>query len=140
MFRERILEEKKKLGISTKSMSERSRMHVQEETIGRVLNGKTAELSTYFSSYDKGWHDAVGTFTYDGRDTIKFNIDLGTCIIPNESKITLKHAVVTESASIYEAGKTVIILGLWYDKLNSYGELSTERIWLKRERPDMSSK
>lgn len=43
MFRERILEEKKKLGISTKSMSERSRMHVQEETIGRVLNGKTAD-------------------------------------------------------------------------------------------------
>lgn len=43
MFRERILEEKKKLGISTKSMSERSRMHIQEETIGRVLSGKTAD-------------------------------------------------------------------------------------------------
>lgn len=43
MFRERLIEEKEKLDISTKSMSERSRMHIQEETICRVLKGKTAD-------------------------------------------------------------------------------------------------
>ena len=43
MFRERILEEKKKLGISAQSMSERSRMHITEETISRVLSGKTSD-------------------------------------------------------------------------------------------------
>ncbi len=43
MFRERIVEEKKKLGITAKSMSERSRMHTPEETISRVLSGKTAD-------------------------------------------------------------------------------------------------
>lgn len=43
MFRERINEEKKKLGVSTKSMSERSRLHTSEETMGRVLTGKTSD-------------------------------------------------------------------------------------------------
>lgn len=43
MFRDRILEEKKRLGISTKSMSERSRLHTSEETIGRVLTAKTSD-------------------------------------------------------------------------------------------------
>lgn len=43
MFRERIVEEKKKLGITAKSMSERSRMRTPEETISRVLSGKTAD-------------------------------------------------------------------------------------------------
>lgn len=43
MFRERIIEEKKRLGISAKSMSERSRLHTPEETISRVLSGKTAD-------------------------------------------------------------------------------------------------
>lgn len=43
MFRERIVEEKKKLGITAKSMSERSRLHTPEETISRVLSGKTAD-------------------------------------------------------------------------------------------------
>lgn len=43
MFRERIVEEKKKLGITAKSMSERSRIHTPEETISRVLSGKTAD-------------------------------------------------------------------------------------------------
>lgn len=41
MFRDRIKEEKKILNISAKSMSERSRMHIPEETISRVLSGKT---------------------------------------------------------------------------------------------------
>ena len=43
MFRERIIEEKKRLNITAKSMSERSRMHIPEETISRVLSGKTAD-------------------------------------------------------------------------------------------------
>ena len=43
MFRDRIKEEKKKLNISSKSMSERSMMHIPEETISRVLSGKTVD-------------------------------------------------------------------------------------------------
>lgn len=43
MFREIINEEKKRLGISAKSMSERSTLHIPEETISRVLSGKTAD-------------------------------------------------------------------------------------------------
>lgn len=43
MFRDRIKEEKKRLNISSKSMSERSRMHIPEETISRVLSGKTID-------------------------------------------------------------------------------------------------
>lgn len=43
MFRDRIKEEKKKLNISAKSMSERSRMRIPEETISRVLTGKTID-------------------------------------------------------------------------------------------------
>lgn len=41
MFRERIKEEKKKLGISAKSMSDRSGIHLSEETISRILSAKT---------------------------------------------------------------------------------------------------
>lgn len=43
MFRERLNEQKKILGISTKAMSERSRLHIPEETMCRVLTGKTAD-------------------------------------------------------------------------------------------------
>lgn len=43
MFRDRIKEEKQRLNISAKSMSERSRMHIPEETISRVLSGKTVD-------------------------------------------------------------------------------------------------
>ena len=43
MFRERILEAKKRLNITAKSMSERSRMHILEETVSRILSGKTAD-------------------------------------------------------------------------------------------------
>lgn len=43
MYRERIKEEKKRLNISAKSMSERSRMGTPEETISRLLSGKTAD-------------------------------------------------------------------------------------------------
>ena len=43
MFRERILEEKKRLNLSVKTMSDTSRLHLPEETISRVLSGKTAD-------------------------------------------------------------------------------------------------
>jgi transcriptional regulator with XRE-family HTH domain len=62
MFRERILEEKKKLGISNKSMSERSKLHLPEETISRFLNAKTLDpgISTVL---DVG--DTVGLLPYE---------------------------------------------------------------------------
>ena len=43
MFRERILEEKKRLNLSTRTMADMSRLHLPEETISRVLSGKTAD-------------------------------------------------------------------------------------------------
>ena len=43
MFRDRILEEKKRLNLSAKTMSDTSRLHLPEETISRVLSGKTAD-------------------------------------------------------------------------------------------------
>ena len=43
MYQERILEAKKAQGISTKTMSERSALHLPEETISRFLNGKTSD-------------------------------------------------------------------------------------------------
>lgn len=46
MFRERILEEKKRLNLSAKTMADTSRMHLSEETISRFLSGKTADPGT----------------------------------------------------------------------------------------------
>ena len=43
MFRERILEEKKRLNLSVKTMADTSRLHLPEETISRVLSGKTVD-------------------------------------------------------------------------------------------------
>ena len=43
MYRERIVEEKKRANISTKTMSDMSHLHLPEETIRRVLSGKTAD-------------------------------------------------------------------------------------------------
>ena len=43
IFRERLNEEKKKLSISTRSMSERSKLQIPESTIKRVLNGDTVD-------------------------------------------------------------------------------------------------
>lgn len=62
MFRDRIIEEKKKLGISVKSMSERSKLHIPEETMSRVLNAKTLDpgVSTVL---DIG--DTVGLLPYE---------------------------------------------------------------------------
>lgn len=49
MLCQRILEEKKRLGISAKTMSERSILHLTEETISRFLSGKTCDpgVKTY---------------------------------------------------------------------------------------------
>lgn len=43
MFRERILEEKKRLNLSTKTMADTSRLHLSKETIGRVISGETSD-------------------------------------------------------------------------------------------------
>ena len=43
MFRERISEEKKRLNLSARTMSDTSRLQLPEETIRRVLSGKTAD-------------------------------------------------------------------------------------------------
>ena len=45
MYRQRILDEKKRLNLSARSMSDLSKLHVQEETISRFLSGKTADPS-----------------------------------------------------------------------------------------------
>jgi transcriptional regulator with XRE-family HTH domain len=41
MYRERIAEEKKRLNLSARTMSDLSRLHILEETISRFLSGKT---------------------------------------------------------------------------------------------------
>lgn len=43
MFRERILEEKQRLNFSTKTMADMSRLQLSEETIRRILSGKTGD-------------------------------------------------------------------------------------------------
>lgn len=44
MYRERILEEKKRLNLSVKSISDMSPLHLTEETISRFLSGKTSDI------------------------------------------------------------------------------------------------
>ena len=41
MYRQRILDEKKRLNLSARTMSDLSRLHILEETISRFLSGKT---------------------------------------------------------------------------------------------------
>lgn len=62
MYRDRINEEKIRLGITAKSMSDRSKLHLPDETISRVLSGKTADpgVSTVL---DIG--DTVGLAPYE---------------------------------------------------------------------------
>lgn len=62
MFRERIAEEKKKLGITAKSMSERSKTHIPEETISRILSGRTGDPGVR-TVLDMG--DTVGLLSYE---------------------------------------------------------------------------
>lgn len=44
MYRERVIEEKKRLNLSAKSMSDRTKLHITEETISRFLSGKTSDI------------------------------------------------------------------------------------------------
>ena len=44
MYRDRILEAKLALGLSSKQMAERSKLHTTEETIHRFLTGKTNDV------------------------------------------------------------------------------------------------
>ena len=44
MYRDRILEAKAALGLSSKQMAERSKLHTTEETIHRFLTGKTNDI------------------------------------------------------------------------------------------------
>ena len=62
MFRERIIEQKKKLNISARSMSERSKLHLPEETVSRMLSGKT-ENPGVLTVLDVG--DTVGLAPYE---------------------------------------------------------------------------
>ena len=43
MFRERILEEKKRLNLSVKTMAYKSRLQLSEETVNRIITGKTSD-------------------------------------------------------------------------------------------------
>lgn len=43
MLRERVIEEKTRRNLSTKTMADTSRLHLPEETIRRFLSGKTAD-------------------------------------------------------------------------------------------------
>jgi transcriptional regulator with XRE-family HTH domain len=44
MYRDRILEEKKRLNLSARSMADMTKLHLTEETISRFLSGKTNDI------------------------------------------------------------------------------------------------
>lgn len=54
MYRDRVIEQRKILGLSLKAMSERSKLHLPEETISRFLTNKTSDprLSTVLDVCD----------------------------------------------------------------------------------------
>jgi hypothetical protein len=54
MFRERILEEKKRLNLTAKAMSTASKLHTPEETISRVLNAKKTQAPRIDTVLDIG--------------------------------------------------------------------------------------
>lgn len=63
MYRDRINEQKKMLGISNKTISERSKLHLPEETISRFLSNKNTH-DAYISTLEDVC-DAVGMQTYE---------------------------------------------------------------------------
>ena len=79
MYRDRILEQKKMLGISIKTMSERSKLQLPEETISRFLSNKThdARVSTMLDVCE-----TVGLAPYelfmDARTAAEFKLFLET--------------------------------------------------------------
>lgn len=44
MYRDRIIEEKKRLNLSARSMADMTKLHLTEETISRFLSGKTNDI------------------------------------------------------------------------------------------------
>lgn len=109
-----------------------------EQYIRLCLNDYVAELSPYFSRYDGGWHEAKGTYRFTSKDTITFNLDLGKCDTPNEATITPKYGVLKKSASTSEVGKEVFILQFFYDREYPKGTITSNYLWLDRERPSLS--
>lgn len=79
MYRDRINEERKVLKISIKTMSERSELHLPEETISRFLSSKTHE-SRVSTMLDVG--KTVGLEPYelfmDARTAAEFKLFLET--------------------------------------------------------------
>ena len=99
-----------------------------------LMTGK-ADVSTYFTKYDRGWHDATGVYTIDTDNTIHFDIDMGECEINDESRIAITHAIVKDS---YTTGEKRTILQLNFETHSHYTEeVTSSFIWLSRERPDM---
>ena len=102
MFRDRIIEAKKALGISSKTMSERSTLQLPEETISRVLHGKVADphISTLL---DLG--ETVGLAPYeifmDAGTAAEFRLFLETreSNIDNSAQLELLRIKATELES-----------------------------------------
>lgn len=63
MYRERILEEKKRLNLTAKAMSALSKLHTPEETISRVLNLKKSHAPRIDTLLDIG--ETVGLLPYE---------------------------------------------------------------------------
>lgn len=95
MYRDRILEQKKILGISTKTMSERSKLNLPEETISRVLSNKTHD-SRVSTVLDIG--ETVGLEPYelfmDARTAAEFKLFLETRLsdIDNAAELEMLRA------------------------------------------------
>lgn len=95
MYRDRILEQKKILGISTKTMSERSKLNLPEETISRVLSNKTHD-SRVSTVLDIG--ETVGLEPHelfmDARTAAEFKLFLETRLsdIDNAAELEMLRA------------------------------------------------
>ena len=95
MYRDRILEQKKILGISMKTMSERSKLQLPEETISRFLSNKTHD-SRVSTVLDIG--ETVGLAPYelfmDARTAAEFKLFLETTLsdIDNAAELEMLRA------------------------------------------------
>jgi hypothetical protein len=96
MYRDRINEQKKMLGMSNKTISERSKLHLPEETISRFLSNKNthdAYISTFLDVCD-----AVGMQPYeafmDAITSAEFKVFLETKLsdIDNAAELEMLRA------------------------------------------------
>lgn len=102
MYRDRILEQKKILGISTKTMSERSKLELPEETISRFLSNKTHDprVSTVLDICE-----TVGLAPYelfmDARTAAEFKLFSETRLsdIDNAAELKMLRAKTTAQES-----------------------------------------